>query len=136
MRLFGFILRLAIVVAVVIWLVAQPGTAHVEWHNYIIETTAAFLAFVLAAVAVVLYLLYRGWRFIVDGPRLWRIQNKLNKQQKGQALLTQGLAAIAAGNAAEAGKLAVGARRLLGVTTATRLLQAQAAQLAGDHRSA
>ncbi|MDD5585486.1 MAG: heme biosynthesis HemY N-terminal domain-containing protein [Alphaproteobacteria bacterium] len=135
MRLLGFLVRLAIIVGVVVWLVVQPGTARVVWHGYQIETSAAFLAVVLLGAAFVFYLLYRFWSFITEGPRIWRLNNRLNKIQRGQALLTQGLSAIAGGNAAEAGRLAVSARRLLGVTPATRLLQAQAAQLAGDHRA-
>ena len=59
------------------------------------------------------------------------MRRKLGKMRDGQRLLTEGLVAVAGGSAAEAGRLAVQARKLLGVTPAVRLLQAQAAQLAG-----
>jgi len=136
MRGLWFFVRLALVVGLVLWLAGQPGTASVMWHGYVIKTTAAFLAVALVLGAMVIFFVFRAWRFIKDGPRFWRLRNALNKMQKGQDQLTKGLVAIAAGDAAEAGRLAVSARKLLGVTAATRLLQAQAAQLAGDHGSA
>jgi HemY protein len=56
--------------------------------------------------------------------------------RQGQDDVTKALIAVAAGNSAEAGRLAVSARKRLGVTPATQLLQAQAAQLAGDENTA
>ena len=50
--------------------------------------------------------------------------------------MTQGLIAIASGNAVEAGRLAVAARKNVGNSIAAQWLQAQAAQLAGDQRAA
>jgi HemY protein len=136
MRWFWFMVRLALIVVLVLWLAGQPGTASVNWHGYIIRTTAAFLAAAVVVGAVVLSMAFRVWRWIKDGPRFWRLRNKLAKMERGQEQITKGLIAIAAGDAAEAGHLAVSARKLLGVTAATRLLQAQAAQLAGDYGSA
>ncbi len=136
MRLFGFILRLAVAVGLVVWLALSPGTARIVWHDYVIDTSAAVLILALLAVAFVVATFYRVWRFVKDGPTVWRLRKMLRRQKQGQDFLTQGLVAIAAGDAVEAGRLAVASRRLLGATTATRLLQAQAAQLAGDHRVA
>lgn len=136
MRWAGFILRLILLTALVVWLTNQPGTARIVWHDYVIETSAAILALGVLAVAAAFFMLFRLWRFLRDGPRFWRLHQKLKKIQKGQEKLTQGLIAIASGDGDEASDLALSARKLLGVTPATRLLQAQAAQLAGDHRAA
>lgn len=136
MRTIKFVLKLALIAGLVVWLADRPGTAHIVWHEYDIETSAAFLAVVLAFSAFVLFMLLRVWRFFRDGPRFWRLRREIKKIRDGQAQLTEGLVAIAAGDAAEAGRLAISARKLLGTTAATRLLQAQAAQLAGDHRAA
>ncbi len=136
MRWLGFILRVAVVVFIGLLLVNQPGTANVQWHGYAIQTTAAVLVAILAVMAFSFFQFFRAWRWIVDGPRFWRLRQKINKLNKGHQQLEKGLVAIASGNAAEAGRLAIGARRLLGDTIATRLLQAQTAQLAGDHRAA
>jgi HemY protein len=135
-KLFGFVLRLAVLIAVAVWLADRPGTARIVWHDYVIETSAAFLGLCALGVGFVFYLLFRFWHLLRNGPELWRLSRKLKKMRQGQDCLTQGLAAVAGGDAAEAGRFAVGARKLLGATVATRLLQAQAAQLAGDHNAA
>ncbi len=136
MRGLGLILRVAVVVFIGLMLVNQPGTANVQWHGYAIQTTAAVLVAVLAVMAFSFFQVFRVWRWIMDGPRFWRLGQKIQRMQKGQEQLEKGLVAIASGNATEAGRLAASARKLLGSTTATRLLQAQAAQLAGDYRAA
>ncbi|NTU77528.1 MAG: hypothetical protein HGA90_06940 [Alphaproteobacteria bacterium] len=132
MRFVGFILRLVLLVALVVWLANQPGTARIVWHDYVIETSAAFLAVALVAAILALFALYRFWRFLTDGPRFWRLNRKLGLFQKGQKELDAALAALAGGDATEAGRCAIGARKLLGPTSTTSFLQAQAAQLAGD----
>jgi HemY protein len=139
LRLPGFLLRLAILGALVVWIadsLMHPGTARIVWHDYIIETSAGVLGLGVLGIALVLYILFRIWHFIWHGPERWRLKRRIRKAEKGQHVLTAGLAAIAAGDAAEAGRFAVSARKLLGNGAATQLLQAQAAQLAGDHRSA
>lgn len=135
-RLLGFLLQAALFIALAVWLADRPGTATIAWHDYVIETSAAFLGLVVLAVAFIFYMLFRLWHLLRHGPELWRLNRQLRKLKQGQDDLTQGLVAIAGGEAAEAGRLAVSARKKLGVTTATMLLQAQAAQLAQDHRAA
>ena len=135
-RLFGFLLRTAFVVALVYWLAEQPGTAKIVWHGYIIQSSAAFFALVIVSIGFVFYGVFRLWHVMRNGPELWRLGKRVKKLEAGQNYLTQGLVAIASGQAAEAGRLAVAARKKLGSTTATLLLQAQAAQLAHDHRTA
>jgi HemY protein len=135
-RLLGFLLKFVAVVALAIWLADRPGTARIIWHDYIIETSAAFLGLCVLAAGFVLYLLFRFWHLLKHGPQQWRMHRKLRLMRQGHDKLTKGLIAIAGGNASEAGKLAVAARKALGTTALTQLLQAQAAQLAGDHRTA
>ncbi|MBV8548555.1 MAG: hypothetical protein JO126_03760 [Alphaproteobacteria bacterium] len=135
-KLVSFIIRAALLIALAVWLADQPGTAKIVWHDYVIETSAAFLAVTAIAVGFVFYLLFRIWHFLSHGPRLWRMGRQLRKLRQGQDDLARGLVAIAGGSAGEAGRFSVLARKRLGVTTATQLLQAQAAQLAGDHQTA
>ena len=135
-RLIFFTLRLAVLVALAVWLADRPGTARVIWHGYVIETSAAFLGLTVFGIGFVFYLLFRFWHLLRYGPEHWRTRRKLNKWKQGHDTLSEGLVAIAGGEAAEAGRRAVQARKLLGTTTATQLLQAQAAQLAGDTRAA
>jgi HemY protein len=135
-RLLGFLFRAAVFVVLAAWLADRPGTARIVWHEYVIESSAAVLGLAVIVLAFVFYLLFRLWHMLRHGPELWRLGNKLKKLQQGQDLLAQGMAAVAGGDAAEAGRLALAARKKLGTTTATLLLQAQAAQLAHDRRTA
>ncbi len=135
-RLLFFIVRIAFIIALAVWLADRPGTARIVWHDYVIETSAAFLGLCALGAGVVFYFLLRIWRFITNGPEMWRLRRKLGRMQEGHRQFTEGLIAVASGNSAEAGRHAVGARKLLGVTPATQLLQAQAAQLAGDRFAA
>lgn len=135
-RFLGFLFRLALLVALAVWLADRPGTARIVWHGYVIETSAAVLGLGTLVIGFTFYVLFRFWHLIKYGPERWKLHRKLQKLRRGQDQLTEGLIAIASGNAAEAGRLAVGARKLLGSIAATQLLQAQAAQLAGDHRAA
>ena len=135
-RLLIFSLQIAVLAAVALWLADNPGTAHIVWHDQVIETSAAFLALCVIVVGFALHLVFRLWHFLRHGPTHWRLRRKLNKMQQGQDQLTQGLIAIASGNATEAGRLAVAARKNLGNGVAAQWIQAQAAQLAGDHKAA
>ncbi len=135
-QLFSFIFKLATVIMLAVWLADRPGTAHIVWHGYVIETSAAFLGLCVLFGTLVIYWLFRLWHLIRHGPEIWRLRRNLKKQRTGQQQLVQGLAAVAAGDAPEAGRCALGARKALGVTPLTRLLHAQAAQLAGDRRAA
>jgi HemY protein len=129
-------LKLAIIVALTVWFVDRSGPARLVWGGYVIETSAAFIGFCALAVGFVFYGLLRLWRLLRHGPTHLRLRHTLKKWQQGHDHLTHGLVAIASGDAIEAGRRSVHARRLLGVTGATRLLQAQAAQLAGDRDAA
>lgn len=136
MKIVGFLIRLFLVVAFVVWLADRPGHAQIVWRDYEIDTSAAVLALIALALAYAAVLLHRLWRFVWDGPRFWRLRREINRHREGEEILGRGLAAIAAGQPVEAGRLAVKARGLLGETPISRLIQAQAAQLAGDHKTA
>lgn len=136
MKFFIFILQITALAAIALWLADRPGTAQITWHGTVIETSAAFLALCVLVLAFALHLLFRLWHLLRHGPANWRMRRKLQKAQQGQTQLTQGLIAIASGNATEAGRLAIAARKNIGSGTAAQWLQAQAAQLAGDHRAA
>lgn len=133
MRIIGFLIRLALVLGLVIWLADRPGTAQIEWRDYAINMSAAVLAVIILALAYAAVLLHRLWRFIWDGPRFWKLNRKIGKMQDGHKELSKGLAAIAAGHPEDAGRHAVKARKLMGETPLSQLIQAQAAQIAGDH---
>ncbi len=135
-RLIKFILFVSVVVGIAYWLADRPGTAQIVWRDTVIETSAVFLALCVLALAVALHVLFRIWSFLYHGPTFWRLRREINKIKSAQDQLTKGLVAIAAGRAAEAGRLAVAARKNVENGIAAQWLQAQAAQMAGDKRAA
>ncbi len=134
--LLGLIFWIAAAVLAAFALTHQSGTAQIVWHGYVIETSAAFLCIAVAAIAVLFQGALRLVRLIRHGPGLMRVNREMKTLRQGYKDLTAGLIAVASGDAFAAGRSAVAARKRLGTTAATQLLQAQAAQLAGDYRSA
>lgn len=132
MKLFGFIIRIVLLIALVIWLADRPGTAQIVWRDYVIETSAAVLAVIIAALCYIVLLLHKIWKVIVDGPVLWKLRRRVRHHEEGNLEVLRGLSAIASGDAARAGQHAVKARKMLGETGTVRLLLAQSAQIAGD----
>src|SRR6185312_9115021 len=83
--------------------------------------------------SVVLWLLYR---WIMGAPGALLEGWGESRRRRGYRELTQGLAAVAAGDGVEAQKHARKAERLLAEPSLTLLLSAQAAQLADDRVAA
>lgn len=135
-RLSWFILKFAAVIALAVWLADEPGKLTLTWHGYAVDTSAAALCFAIFLLVAACLLAYRLVRLLRYGPKGMKVRRALNNQQLGLQRLEQGFTALAAGDAAEAGKMALAARKLIGATPLTRWLQAQAAQLAGDHANA
>ena len=135
-RLLFFLFWLALVIGVAAGLADRPGTAHIVWHDTVLETSASFLALLVVGIGFVFYFLFRVWHLLRHGPTHWRLNRKIKKMKQGGEDLVQGLAALAAGDAAEAGQLACRARSRLGATASTLFLQAQAAHMAGDFDTA
>lgn len=134
--LIGFLLRITVVVLFVLWLMEAPGTAEITWHDMVINTSAAMLVAGAAALIYLAILLHRLWRFLWDGPRIWKLNRKIKRSDDGQIEVAKGLSALAASNPAQAKAHAVRAKRYLGATPQILLMEAQAAQLAGDHETA
>jgi len=131
-----FFLKLAVLVAVAVWLAEQPGEAVVTWQGYRLETSFGILLLIVAAIAVIAALTYRFWGGLLRLPgnmgQFWRNR----RRQHGYRALTQGMVAVAAGEPQEARRFARKADDLLDDPPLTMLLSAQAAQLNGDEAAA
>ena len=131
-RFVGYAIQVALLIAAAVWLVNNPGQVSVEWLGWRIDSTVS-VAVLLVAIAVgILVLLDRLLRAVLGAPRRWRRRRAARRARRAEAFLTQGFAAVVAGDGAKAGRFAGRAQALAGNETLPLLLRAQAAEAAGD----
>lgn len=129
-------LILALIAGAAAWLADRPGAITLQWDIWRIETSpgvAVLAAVVLVALTIVGY---RVWRIFIAGPKALAARRRDARREKGYQALSRGLVAVAAGDGAEAKKLAKRTATLLDDPPLTLLLSAQAAQLDGDEAEA
>lgn len=136
MRVLIYVVEVAIVVAIAVWLADRPGSVLIEWQGYRIDTSVGILALSFFLFAVVIAAFYATWRWLRRRPREWSARRKLSRQESGLKALSDGLVAIAAGDAASARKQTRRAGSLLEHAPMTLLLEAQTAQISGDDAAA
>ncbi|WP_421995831.1 heme biosynthesis protein HemY [Reyranella sp.] len=119
-----------------VWLAERPGTVTAEWQGWRLDSSVGAL---LIGIVILMLLGVGAWmlyRWIVGAPVALLEGWGESRKKRGYRELTQGLAAVAAGDGAEAQRHARRAEQLLGEPPMTLLLSAQAAQLAGDRDGA
>lgn len=136
MRTLIYIAEVVVVIALAVWLADRPGTVLIEWQGYRIDTSVGILALFAFLFAVLVAGLYATWRWLRRRPRDWSWRRKLSRQEAGLQALSDGLVAIAAGDAEAARKQTRRAGHLLDHAPMTLLLEAQTAQIAGDDAAA
>lgn len=135
-RVVVFLGLVCLVALGIVWLADRPGEVAITWLGWRIESSVVVLlaaVALLAALFLLLFVLARGlWR----SPR--RIARALREQRerKGRLAVTRGLVAVGVGDQASARRFAQQARRLGSGEPLALLLEAQAAQLAGDRAGA
>lgn len=135
-RLIVFFAVLFVVALGGAWMADRPGTMVLEWENYRVETSVMIASVVLIGIIVAFVLLWAVLRRIIDSPGALKRFFGGRRRERGYKALTQGLIAVGSGDSRLAGKLAKEAQKLLRNEPATKLLTAQAAQLAGQGEAA
>ncbi len=132
----GNILVVFLVMAVataILAMTGEPGHASIVWLGWRADMTAAAMALITLAVALVAM---SGWRlllWVLETPRRnARARTEIRRRQANETL-TRGFLAAAAGDGAEARRLALKAADLADEAPGlVRVLAAQAAEVAGD----
>ncbi|MGQ0457320.1 MAG: heme biosynthesis protein HemY [Hyphomicrobium sp.] len=135
-RLVIYLLAIALIASGLAWLADRPGTLHIAWQGYDIETSVfratVMLAFAIAAAMILWSILRAIW----NSPAIIGERIILQRKKKGLDSLSSGLIAIGAGDSALATRHALAARKSLPYEPLTHLLRAQAAELSGDRATA
>ncbi len=118
------------------WFADRPGTITVEWLGYQVETSAFVGALAVAALVVLLILIWAVLRYLSTRPAAVAAYLRERRRQQGYDALSHGLLAIGVGDRTLAQRYAGIAGRNLPREPLTALLRAQAAQLKGDRAAA
>lgn len=136
MRALPILVVIALLAAGAGFLASEPGAVTLTWQGWRIDTSVAILVFGVAILAMLAAALFHLVRKLLGGPRAFLRARRERRRRDGYRALTQGMVAVAAGDAEEAHRFARKADVLLAEPPLTLLLSAQAAQLKGDEQAA
>lgn len=131
-RVFSYLIGLAMLIAGAVWLANDPGTAMIAWHGWRIDTSAALLVVIIVVIVAVVISLMRLISALRNGFRAFAARKRERRLQRGLTALGDGFAAVHAGVGATARRLAKEAGKLLDDNPAVLMLRKQAAALEGD----
>ena len=135
-QMFRFFLVAGIFVLAAIQIANVEGQVVIEWQDWRIVSSAAFLITVIVIFALMLALFYRAWRRLASTPSTIIGLHKKVRIKRGYQALTRGMVAVAAGDSKEARRQLKRTSVLLDEPPLTLLLSAQTAQLNGDQGAA
>jgi HemY protein len=118
------------------WLSDNPGVVSVTWGGVEYKFSLMLALGLVAAIAILWSIVWGLLRFVFRIPSLMSLAAQARRREKGLAAVSRGLIAVGAGDARTAAKHAANATRLLERHPMTKVLRAQAAQLAGDRQAA
>jgi HemY protein len=130
----ALLLIVAVMAALASWqiITTDQGTVELTWFGTRIETSALFALLVLVLVVAVTLPLLRLLMFLIDAPGRVGKANQRARVRRGQEALALGLIAAEAGEFEAARRHADKAEDLIDEPRLALLLQARAAEVAGD----
>src|SRR5260370_21230911 len=87
-----------------VWLAERPGTVTAEWHGWRLDTSVGVLLIAVVLLILLGIALWLIYRWIVGAPGALLEGWGESRRRRGYRALTQGLAAVAAGDGAGAPK--------------------------------
>src|SRR6185437_2163625 len=127
MRALPALIVIALLVAASVYVADRPGSVAVVWQGWRVDTSVSVLVLAVVAIAMAAAALFHVLRKVLGGPRAFMRSRREKRRREGYRALTQGMVAVAAGDAAEAQKFARKADVLLAEPPLTLLLSDQAA---------
>ncbi|MEI9990262.1 MAG: heme biosynthesis HemY N-terminal domain-containing protein [Rhizomicrobium sp.] len=131
-RLIGILVGAALLAIGIVWIADRQGELVFTIDAYEIHMSAAVAIALAVLFTVVVILLARLITTLVTGPGAIGAWFNARRMRRGNDALSQGLLAIASGDAGEARRHAERARGILGTHPLALLLQSQSAQVDGD----
>ncbi len=135
-RIIAFLILIGAVALGMALVAEQTGDVVLSWSGWRIETSLPVAALALALVVLAAMLAWSIARGVLRAPERLRRRRRERRLARGRNAVTQGLIAIGTGDLSAARRSAGVARRLVGHDPLAMLLQAQSAQLEGDHDAA
>lgn len=130
----GFLIRLVLISALFLWLSYNPGTLTINWLGYEIETTIAFVLFVLFLIVLLSAVISSGWQGLI-----WLFKQILSVgshlKSDPHKILAQAFSAIEFGNFKEAQLLAKEAMNLNADSAVPAIALLKASQALHDKKS-
>jgi HemY protein len=131
-RLFIFLFAVTLASMAAMWFIENDGSIIVEWLGYRIQTSVAFSILAAIIILIICTTLLQLILWLKNFPKNCRKAISERKRDQGLTALTEGFAAIAAGDIKQAKRLTKQAANYLGHIPLTKLLSAQTAQLEGN----
>jgi HemY protein len=135
-RVLIYLLIIAALAIGAVWLADRPGEVTMLWQGYRIETSVAIAAIGVVALAFLVMLAWSIIRFVFGLPGAFGLSSKARRRARGFSALSRGMVAVGAGDAVSAQRYATEARKFAADEPLSLLLDAQAAQMAGDREAA
>lgn len=105
-RLLLFVVVTAMMVAGAVWLAERPGQAVIHWLGWKITAPVPVVLAALAVLVLALALVLRLLRAVLAAPGRWLAARRARRTRAGYRALSDGLAAVAAGDRKGARRLA------------------------------
>ncbi len=131
-RILLYVVLIAAVSLVAVWVAEQPGDVRLIWRGYLVESSVSMLFVLVMACAVLLAFAYQVLNFVLSSPRLIQTTRRNRFRENAYRSLTRGMVAVAAGDIKAAKRAVRGTEGFLSGSPLHLLLTAQAAQLEGN----